>query len=388
MSELQEPSSTTIEAEAVPAASGAGTPSLSDAIEPPLTEPQDLRSDIAAAFNEEDEAKAAPEIKGAKEEAPKKNEAVAAKPAEAKAAEAAPEAKAAPAKEGEQAENPAEAENAAEKAEDRSGHREPPKSFLPDSREVWKNVPRVVRRDIETMTREHETEVTQLREAGQRYESIKPYDDLAKSNGIDLTESLRRVSELENLIQANPLAGLNRILQEAGPRKADGQPFSLYEVADFIVKQGPQGYRQLVTHRQQQQGPSEVDQLKEQVAAMQAEMKAAPIILKFAEKNDRYYELEEPIALFLQSGMIPPSLSPEDRLAAAYDMAVRIKPASNAQARPSTEDEGLDRRAGEASAAPSIKSSPGAVTEEVDDQAAGGESIVESIHKAKRRLNA
>lgn len=383
--EAEAPLSTTIDAEATPAASGAGAV--------PIAEQPSLRADLEEVFKEEKagaKLEAKPEPKEADKEAPKKDEAVADEATEKPAAEA----KEAPAKEAEQTEKATEkpTEKPAEegeKAENGAVHKEPPKSFLADSRDVWKNVPRVVRRDIEAMNSAHETERGQWRETTQRYESIKPYDDLAKSNGIDLTESLRRVSELENLIQSNPLAGLNRILQEAGPRKADGQPFSLFEVADFIMKQGPDGYQKLVTHRQQdqQQGPSEVDALKDKVAAMEAEMKAGPIIAAFAAKNDRYHELESDIALFLQSGKVPASLSPEDRLAAAYDMAVRINPASNSQARPSAEGEETERRAGDPSAAPSIRSSPGAVTEEVEDEAKGSEeSIRESIRKASRSL--
>lgn len=394
MSDLQEQPaaelSTTIDTAPIPGASGAGTPSLSDGKE--AADPPSLREDIEAAFKEEKDGKADDKAaNAAKEDTPKKDEATTDKAAEAKPGEKAAEATEAPAKEGEQPEKPAETSEAREKGDGTTAHKEPPKNFLPDSREVWKNVPRVVRRDIESMTREHEAEITEYRTKTERYEPIKSFDDLARSNGIELKDSLKRVVDLENLIQANPLAALNRILREAGPLKADGQPFSLYEVADFIVKQGPQGYQQLVSHRQQeqQQGPREVDQLRDKVAAMEAEMKAAPIINAFAAKNDRYYELEGDIALFLQSGKVPASLGPEDRLAAAYDMAVRINPASNAQARPSAEGEDAERRAGEDfSGSKSIKSSPGAVTEEVDDQAKGDEPIRESIRKAARSLRA
>lgn len=386
MSELQEAApelSTTIDTAPIPGASGAGTPSLSDGKEAALPDPASLREDIEAAFKEEKAEKA--DAKETKEAAPEKGD-VADKPV--KAEEKAPEAKEAPAKEGEQAEKTAEADEAREKGDGTTAHREPPKNFLPDSREVWKNVPRVVRRDIEAIDRAHEAEITEYRAKTERYEAIKPFDELARSNGIELKDSLKRVVDLENLIQSNPLAGLNRILQEAGPRKADGQPFSLFEVADFIVKQGPDGYQKLVTNRPPEpNGDGRVKELEDKLAGLEAEMKAAPIINQFAAKNDRYYELEGDIALFLQSGKIPASLSPEDRLAAAYDMAVRINPASNAQDRPSAEGEDADRRAGDDfSGSKSIKSSPGSVTEEVDDQAKGDEPIRESIRRAARSL--
>ena len=69
-------------------------------------------------------------------------------------------------------------------------------------------------------------------------------------------------------------------------------------------------------------------------------------------------------------------------------MAVRINPASTVtRDRPSEEAE-PDRRAGDDfSGSKSIKSSPGSVTEKVEDQAKGGESVRDSILKEMRRLN-
>src|SRR3546814_15259784 len=62
-----------------------------------------------------------------------------------------------------------------------------------------------------------------------------------------------QVNELENLLRSNPIAGLNKVLMQAGPRKADGQPVSLMEVAQFIVQKGPQGYQQMMAQAQQPQ---------------------------------------------------------------------------------------------------------------------------------------
>src|SRR3546814_9685733 len=81
------------------------------------------------------------------------------------------------------------------------------------------------------MVREHETATQQHREALERYESVRDFDELARQNGRDLRQSLMQVNELENLLRSNPIAGLNKVLMQAGPRKADGQPVSLMEVA-------------------------------------------------------------------------------------------------------------------------------------------------------------
>jgi len=207
---------------------------------------------------------------------------------------------------------------------------EAPKKFLPQAKELWKNTPRAVQAEVDRLVKEHEVEVAQLAERTTRYSELQEYDELARSNGRDLRESLAKMKEIEDVIQANPIAGLNKILMEIGPRKADGQPVSLYELATFISEQGPQGYNQLVARPapQQPQTNHEVETLRAELSGIKAEMAAKSIIEPFAAQHPRYYELQDDIAFFLQSGKIPPSLTPADRLAAAYDMAERINPSS------------------------------------------------------------
>src|SRR3546814_11464287 len=93
--------------------------------------------------------------------------------------------------------------------------------------------------DVCSSDLEHETATQQHREALERYESVRDFDELARQNGRDLRQSRMQVNELENLLKSNPIAGLNKVLLQAGPRKADGQPFSLMDVMQFIVQKGP-----------------------------------------------------------------------------------------------------------------------------------------------------
>lgn len=385
--------STVIDTEPGPSASGGGQVPITPIAE--IDEGGDRRGDLEAVFK--DAAKKAEEP--AKEPTEDKE-------ADAKDTKPAKDAKAEPDKapesdtkaetgdEPDKAEKDADAApQAKEPAKDDKPSRypEPPAKFLPDAKEHWRNVPRAVQRDIATLTAEHEREVGQYRESHERYQSIRQFDELARSNGRELKDSLARVNEIENTLQANPVAGLNRILMEIGPRKADGQPVSLYEVAEHIVRQGPDGYQRMVAQQpqQQQRDDPRISALQEELAQLKEQQLEATIIRPFAETHPRYAELEADIAFFLQSGKIPDSLSAPERLEAAYDMAARINPASHASAqdqqdRPEPES---DRRAEPSfSGSKSIKSAPGSVTEEVDDQAPGGESIRDTLRKEMRRL--
>lgn len=226
-------------------------------------------------------------------------------------------------------------------------HPEPPKHFSPSAREKWLNVPYDVKVEIERTAKDHEAAISTYREAQERYEGIRQYDEIARSNGRELKDSLERVHQLENLMQANPLAGLNAILMEIGPRKADGQPVSLYEVAQHIVQQGPQGYQQMMAQRPQpQEQNNEVEQLRLQMAQMQRQMTVMPVIEKFQAEHPRYSELEDDIVFFLESGRIPTNLSHYDRLSQAYDMAVRINPTSQVMSERMDTGDDVDSRAG------------------------------------------
>lgn len=212
-------------------------------------------------------------------------------------------------------------------------YHEPPARFLPKAKEVWANVPHAVKGEIARLTQEHEAEVTKYREAGDRYEPIRQFDDIARANGRELKDSLAKVVEVERALAQNPIAGIERILREIGPRKADGSHLSLMDVVQHIA-QNPDAYKQAINQprqepQQQRQSDPEVAALKEELQTMRQEQTVQSIIAPFAKDNPRYYELEADIAFFLSSGKIPASLTPHEKLEAAYDMAVRINPTSS-----------------------------------------------------------
>jgi hypothetical protein len=119
-------------------------------------------------------------------------------------------------------------------------------------------------------------------------------------------------------------------------------PHEYSPLAQRPVQQAPQ-------QPAQQQANPEIMELKQQLQRMQEQQTADNVIKPFIEDgHDRYYELQEDIAFFLQSGKIPSTLSPRERLEAAYDMAERINPSSHyqpPQTTPDVDPESQHRRA-------------------------------------------
>ena len=314
------PVSTTINDGTIPEASGSGIRAADlgqDKPEPPK-KPESVRDTLESVKKDIDKAEKAeaPEP----EDKPK----VEAK-AEPKKADEKPEAKES------EAPKPASGRDGDEprQSEGRK-HVDPPARFLPEARTKWANVPNEVKAEVHRVSQEYETELSQSREARERYEPIRQFDELARSNGRDLRQSLEKVVQIENALASNPLAGLDMILREVGPRKPDGTPLNLMDVVRHVSQMQPDQLQAAMQQPQQQQRQPdpEVAQLRQEIEAMKAQSAEAglmPLVDRFAAANPDYYALESQMAEILRSGVIEKlfgtGLSPEQRLAEAYRMA-------------------------------------------------------------------
>ncbi|RYG87233.1 MAG: hypothetical protein EON59_08010 [Alphaproteobacteria bacterium] len=379
--------STTIDAEPSGTASGGGVPKIvEDKPEPSLrdTIADEVKKEAEAREDGKPDADAEADAKEPKAEEPKEEKAKTERAPDGKFA-AKDKSEAAPSEKSTDA-SPAPANDAADKA-DAKHYPEPPKNFLPDSKEMWRNVPRPVRRDIEVMTREHAAEIERSREVAERYEPVRRFDEVARSNGRNLGESLQRVVEIETALQSNPIFGLNKILQEIGPRKGDGQAYSIYEVAEHIVAQGPQAFQQSMQQVQRSQPQPEdprIAEMQQELANTKAEMIRTSVVEPFMRDRPRYTELEDSIASVLRSGMIPASLSAPERLEAAYVMAERLNPPSAPALQPDPAPAPESRAADSLNGQKSIRSAPGAVSSDMEPERGG--SIRDILRDEARRM--
>lgn len=294
-----------------------------------------LRADDAKA-DKSDEAKDAAEPKEEAKAKGTKDDDKAAKPRaeDGKFAKAQDKAEAEPEPKAEKGE-PAKVaqQEAPERRPSEGQHREPPARFLPEARAKWANVPNEVKAEFHRVSAEMEQESKQFRASHERYETLKPFDDLARSNGRDLRESLTKVNEIENALQRNPIAGLDAVLREVGPRKQDGSPLTIMDVAQYLT-QNPQVY-QARTSAQHMPEPAaapqanlEIEQLKAQVnslvAAKEAE-KYLPVVEQFSDGKPDFEAVAEAMETILKEGFVEKlfgsGLSHEQRMSEAYRMA-------------------------------------------------------------------
>lgn len=379
-----EPASTTLEADISPAASGAGIPRTLD------DEPS-LRDTIAGVVKEQTEAaeKAeAPAEKGAPEPEEKPDDKAEEK-AEPKPKDRDDKGKFAKAEQPkeEPGDKPADDQPKDEQPKaEKPRHPEAPQRFMPRAKELWPNVPNEVKAEVARMTKEHEGEVAQAREF---IAPLVRYHQMAQQAGTSLPEALDRYVNMEQALRNEPAQGFRALLgnMQMEPAQAIGHILKAFNVTPQQlaehIGQDPNFY----APRQVQQAPREdprVPQLQQELATERANSVRAAIVEPFAQAHPRYNELEPHIAQLLKSGMVPDSLDPIDRLAAAYDMAVRLNPSAPSEVvSPVADDAPTSRTASDLGGRKSIKSAPGAVSPEMEPERGG--SIREILEDEVRR---
>lgn len=201
-------------------------------------------------------------------------------------------------------------------------HYEPPARFLPKEKEAYGNVPNVVKAAIDRMTREHETEVQQYRQSHEEWSKLDKFQQMAKQHNTNVYDALERYTRLDGLLQSDPITAMREILATRG---ITPQQYAEHVLNNPDLHTAP---RRVAPDPVVHQVTSEVVQLRQEIAAMKQEQAAMTFIEPFRASHPRFDELQNDIAFFLQSGKIPASLNPTERLEAAYDMAERINPRS------------------------------------------------------------
>lgn len=209
-------------------------------------------------------------------------------------------------------------------------HPEPPARFLPEARAKWISVPNDVKAEIHRISQEMEQENQGFKASHERYTQLKDFDDLARSNGRDLRDSLVKVNEIENALTRNPIEGLDAVLREIGPRKQDGSPLTIMDVAQYLT-QNPQAYqaRASAQHMPQPaaapQANPEIEQLRAQVNSLVANQTILPVVEKFSEGKPDFEALSGTIEKILSEGIVDrlygAGLSLEQKLSEAYRIA-------------------------------------------------------------------
>lgn len=209
------------------------------------------------------------------------------------------------------------------------GRHEPPARFLPRAKEQWANVPNAVKAEIARLSQEFETETASFKSGADRDKELAEFHEMAKQSGTTLKEAVTRYTQMESLLRSNPVQGIAEVLRNIGVTPEQYAQYVLQNPQAHAAQPRPDA-AQVQTSNEIKALQAEIQSMRQDQAARHAE---ETIIAPFRAKNPRFQELQGDIEFFLSSGKIPASLSPLERLEAAYDMAERINPMPRSMSR-------------------------------------------------------
>lgn len=222
---------------------------------------------------------------------------------------------------------------------------DPPPSFLPRARVDWGNTPESVRAEMHRVTAEFEKGKAEYQEDRQFRKELRQFEDLARQHGTTISQALQQYTAIDALLKSNPVEGIKRVLASINIQPE--------QYAKHVLGQAQ--YNQQNPHAAEtQQLRAHIANLEQSIAQLQQNTQQAAEVQRLSQvendviapfraglENDRFDELQEDIVFLLNSGRIPSTLSVQDRLATAYDMAERLNPlpayATNERLKPATD---------------------------------------------------
>lgn len=189
-----------------------------------------------------------------------------------------------------------------------------PNRFSDSAKQEWGNTPQAVKDEITRAITEMENGIEEYRQA---FEPYRQFDSQLKQTGQTFEEVVGFYTGMEDLLQRDPVAGLQQICANLGT--------TLNDVAGKVLNQTPEQ-----SASQYEQG---LASMREEMAALKNNFNGLyghiqgrqqdeinTKIQEFKADKPRFNELSSDIALFLESGKA-------NDLETAYSMAERLNPA-------------------------------------------------------------
>jgi hypothetical protein len=169
---------------------------------------------------------------------------------------------------------------------------------------------------------------------------LRPYHELARSQGTQLTTALNNYVAIEDKLRQDPISGLDVIVNNLNLRTEEGRRITLQDIAYHVLSQTPEQHKLTAAQNQQvamQRQMAQIQQHQQMLAHQQQQMHyerqfyhARGSVDRFAEANPRLDELADLIKREIDLGFDLPT---------AYQRANLLRPAGTqtttaAQTRP------------------------------------------------------
>lgn len=194
-----------------------------------------------------------------------------------------------------------------------------PNRFSGDAKQAWQDTPEPIRAEITRAIEELEGGIQQYQAD---FEPYREFDKQIKANGQSFKQIIDHYTGMENLLRTDPIGGLDAICRNMGT--------TLQDVVQQYSQRPPEIIQQdSIIHGLR----SELSNFRNEMQTMQSSMEQRTAqqqleqqIIAFAADKPRFDELREPMSKMIDAGLAT-------NLQEAYDMAERLNPAPQANAK-------------------------------------------------------
>ncbi|HZD62096.1 MAG TPA: hypothetical protein VE200_04800 [Xanthobacteraceae bacterium] len=222
----------------------------------------------------------------------------------------------------------------------------PPGRFAERAKSEWAHAPESVRGEVHRMQDEFVKAYKVYKNDFDEMSKIRHFHKMATDHGTDLNTSLTNYTGMEQKLRADPVAGLDMIVNNLNLRTPEGEKIGFRDIAYHVLSQSPDQLRQLQMGNQQHAASQQIGALHSQIQHLQQTVQqmhtdqqfvqTRSAIDVFADSHPRLDELGEVIKREIALGFDLPT---------AYRRAELLHPTTQApQTRtPSAQTRPVDR---------------------------------------------
>jgi hypothetical protein len=265
-----------------------------------------------------------------------------------------------------------------------TSYREPPPRMADHAKADWHKTPESVRGEVSRMHQEFGRAYNAWRGDAEAMAPIRHFHQMAQAHGTTLERALTNYVSMEQKLRADPIAGLDTIVNNLNLRTPNGQRLGLRDIAYHVLSQSPDQLRAIQQGNVQTAAAHQIGALHQEIAGLKNDLHqmvhqvqfshTRSAVDQFADSHPRFDELGDLIENELKLGF---------DLNTAYRRAELLRPTTHAaQTRtPSAQTRPADRSI---HGAPGSTSGNGAMRRTPKESSA---SPRDAVQNAIRRLN-
>jgi len=210
-------------------------------------------------------------------------------------------------------------------------YREPPPRLHERAKAEWATTPESVRGEMHRMHTEFARAYQRYKPEVEAFQAVKPYHELARQQGTTLDRALNNYVSMESKLRADPVAGLDTIVNNLNLHTPDGQRIGLRDIAWHVLNQSPEQHQLLQAQNSQSAQSQQIGQLHQAVSTLASGIQQMQYQARFSQTRSALDRYADAHPRFDELGpLIEQEIKLGFDLDTAYRRAEMLRPATHA----------------------------------------------------------